>query len=542
MPCSPLSTRVLVLLPLLSLPSACSDDGLAENDSDGGSTGSAESSVGTTLTTGPSTGTQDPSSTDATSPDSSDGESADTTGADAIDVSAEVTLYDAQPMVADLELTLSAPGTATVTHTTDAGVVIAPLDGGDDTHLRFRVRGLAPDLDHTLAYQVTGGSGGAADDEVAFTTPAALPGFIAAFELETTDIEPEPLYRMIDLNVFPIGDTNGLAMVDTAGITRWYLGGENTLAGPPSVWAAPKVRADGTVMYLRGDTLWIRDELANVMLELPGLDIGLPSLHHDAVELDNGNILTMSLAFQEVDYGPDGVLNVAGDLLVELTPDGEIVWSWNSFDHLDPQRRRADFDALYHDPINNEDGQDWTHGNGIIYDPDADTVLLSMRHQDWIILIDRASGDVLWTLGDEGDFDLPDDDRWFFHQHSPQWQPDGSLLLYDNGVGNPYIEAEAVESHATRLEIDFDAMTADVVWRDDEAPFVSVFAGDADLLPGGHYLVADAIYVDGPASHGRLRELDPAHDPTRVWSIRMPDNYFIYRSTAHEQLIGLATR
>src|SRR5262249_14406131 len=118
---------------------------------------------------------------------------------------------------------------------------------------------------------------------------------------------------------------------------------------------------------------------------------------------------------------------------------------------------------------------------------------------------------------------------------------DGSLLLYDNGVGNPYIDPTAVESHATRVELDYQNMTADVVWRDDEPPFIAVFAGDADLLPGGHYLVADPIYVDGIASHGRVPELDLSHDPTRIWSIRVPDNYFIYRATAHDQIIGLAT-
>lgn len=532
--------RVLVTSALVT-SSACSDDGLAENDSDGASSGEqgtsgVETTVGTTLST--TTGT--------TSPGTETAESSDTTPADttagALEVTAEITLYDEQPMVADLELVLSAPGSAEINHTTDQGVVIAPLDGGDDTHLRYRIRGLAPDLEHSVAFQVFPEAGGPlVADQVDFTTPAPLPGFIGAFELETTEVEPEEVYRLLDINTFPISENNGLALVDTAGVTRWYLGVENTLMGPPTVWAAPKVRADGSVMYLRGDTVWIRDELGNVQLELPGLDMNLPSLHHDIVELENGNFLTMSLAFQEVDYGPEGIMNVAGDLLVELTPDGEIVWSWNSFDHLDPQRRRADFTATYFDPITMQPGQDWTHGNGIIYDPVADTVLLSMRHQDWIVLIDRATGDILWRLGDEGDFELADGDTWFFHQHSPQWQPDGSLLLYDNGVGNPYVAPELVETHATRIELDYDAMTADVVWRDDEPPFIAVFAGDADLLPGGHYLVADSIYVDGPVSHGRLREVDPTHDPSRIWSIRMPDNNFIYRATAHAEIIGLAT-
>lgn len=538
--------RIPALL-LLAIPFACSDDGLAQNDTDSGSSGNEgdtsglDASVGTTLSTTTGTATQSTSEADESSSESAP---ADSTTGSTLEVTAEITLHDGQPMVADLALTLSAPGSATVTHTTDEGVVITPQDGGDDTHLLFRVRGLAPDVDHSLAFDVTpDGGGDAVSDQVDFTTNPPLPGFIGAFELESTDVDPEPVYRLFDLNVFPISENNGLALVDPAGVTRWYLGAPNMTMGPPSVWAAPKIRPDGSLMYLHADTLWIRDELGNTMLELPSIDSNLPSLHHDVVELDNGNFLCMSFAFQEVDYGGQtGVLNVAGDLLVELTPDGEVVWEWNSFDYLDPLRTRADFDtATYYDPFTMQSGQDWTHGNGIIYDPDADTVLLSMRHQDWIVLIDRASGDILWRLGDEGDFALAPEDTWFFHQHSPQWQPDGSLLLYDNGVGNPYIDPTDVESHAMRLELDYDAMTADVVWRDDEPPFIAVFAGDADLMPGGHYLVADPIYVDGAASHGRLRELELGHDPERIWSIRLPDNYFVYRATAHEQIIGLAT-
>ena len=38
--------------------------------------------------------------------------------------------------------------------------------------------------------------------------------------------------------------------------------------------------------------------------------------------------------------------------------------------------------------------------------PSSLRVVLSLRHQDWIIRIDRATGEVLWRLGDGGDFTL----------------------------------------------------------------------------------------------------------------------------------------
>src|SRR5690606_35490235 len=103
-------------------------------------------------------------------------------------------------------------------------------------------------------------------------------------------------------------------------------------------------------------------------------------------------------SFRDVEYEGEGTLHVAGDMIYEFTPSGELVWTWDSFDHLDPQRRRADFFtvAKIPDPNSDEDGHDWTHGNGLIHTADDDTILFSMRHQDWIVAIDHATGDIVW--------------------------------------------------------------------------------------------------------------------------------------------------
>jgi len=243
-----------------------------------------------------------------------------------------------------------------------------------------------------------------------------------------------------------------------------------------------------------------------------------------------------------------GPQHVAGDVIVEFTREGEIVWTWNAFDHLDPLRLRESSDAPpIIDPATGEESLDWTHANGLIYEESTDTVLISFRHQDWILRIDRASSDVVWRLGDEGDFTLAESSRWFFHPHSPEWQDDGTLLLYDNGVGNLMPPAEGIRSRAVRFEVDDVAMTASVVWEDDEAPFVSPVAGDADRMPGGHLLVLDSTIVtsmdpDDPTQieiETRLREVDESASPTRIWSIVTTTNQFAYRATAHARLPGM---
>jgi hypothetical protein len=296
------------------------------------------------------------------------------------------------------------------------------------------------------------------------------------------------------------------------------------------------------MIYLRNETLWHVDELGEVLLEIPAADLGLPSLHHEIMLLPNGNYLALSLAFEDHIYeAPLAMQHVAGDVIVEFTREGEVVWTWNAFDHMDPMRLREAAEAPpIVDPATGEMSLDWTHANGLIYEPADDTVIISFRHQDWIMRIDRATGDIVWRLGYEGDFTLADGDQWFYHPHSPEWQQDGTLLLYDNGIVTVGTPPEGLRSRAVRFEVDEVAMTARVAWQDDEAPFFSPIAGDADRLPGGHILVLDSTITDDLLEiQSRLREVDETASPSRVWAITLPTNQFAYRATAQSRLPGM---
>jgi hypothetical protein len=171
--------------------------------------------------------------------------------------------------------------------------------------------------------------------------------------------------------------------------------------------------------------------------------------------------------------------------------------------------------------------------------------LLSMRHQDWILAIDHQTGDVRWHLGDEGDFTLVDGEQWFFHQHSPQWQPDGSLLLYDNAVGNPDVPDNEVVSRAVRYALDFDAMTATQVWDSVEGEaVVSAVAGDADRTPAGNVMVLDSTLQPDPAvfdigqNYSRLVERSSDDMAAPIWSLTTNQGSFVYRATEIELLPG----
>jgi hypothetical protein len=479
----------------------------------------------------------------------SESETSDTGDGDAPLLLSEPTIihHPKQPMIIDVIVDLAAPATGELVHQTDDDVrvfLLEPAAGESATQLHFRVRGLLPDTQHPLALEVSETQGDrTATWQGSVTSNPPLPGFLPKFQIESLGPDRvDPVWRLFDMTELFSSEPAGVFMVDDEGTTRWYVGDVDDSTDLQDVYQGLHLRPDGTVSFTRRNGAFIIDELGEYVMQIQQEDLGADGgFHHDMTELPNGNFLILGFVFQDIEYPDDGTLHVAGDIIYESTPAGELVWSWNSFDHLDPQRRLADFYGVkIPDPANDIEGYDWTHGNGIVYRADDDTILLSMRHQDWIIAIDHQTGEIRWHLGEEGDFTLVGAEQWFFHQHSPQWQPDGSLLLYDNAVGNPAQPDTEAHSRAVRYVLDLDAMTATQAWHDDDPQFRSPLAGDADRMPGGHILRLDSMYIadDHPVPSSRLRELDPASTPNAVWTLNMPPRKFSYRAVPISRFVG----
>ena len=464
-----------------------------------------------------------------------------------LEVELQPVTHESQPMVVDFRVATEAGATIVLAHAEDLGVVVAPLeapaDEEDPDAQWLRAWGLRPDAAHVFTWSAEAPGFEAAQGEVEVETPAALPGYIQTF---VTGAEPDAHdgYVLFDrLDVVPQGAAAGLFAVDPAGITRWYLGDDQAAFGPDAVFAAARLRDDGAVMFLREQVLSTVDALGEPLVEIATADLGVDGLHHDFDVLPSGNVLLLGFDFREVEYEDLGTVLVAGDIVIEVTPQGDIVWEWNAFDHLDPQRRRDGFTTPLLNPTTGELGYDWTHGNAVVYEPRTDTFLVSMRHQDWILRVDHESGDVVWRFGEEGDFSL-DVGTWPFHQHSPQWQEDGTLLLYDNGVGNPGLDDELERSRAVRYEVNFERMAVSQAW-DDTAyeTFVSVIAGDADRLPNGNLLVTDSAidFLSGSPT-ARIRDVDESDPASPRWVLTTLAPSFVYRATHWSRLPGMPAR
>src|SRR5258708_8971797 len=148
---------------------------------------------------------------------------------------------------------------------------------------------------------------------------------------------------------------------------------------------------------------------------------------------------------------------------------------------------------------------DWTYSNAMLYNSDDGSLLLSVRNQNWVIDIDYqnggGSGDILWEVGDEGDFNLAtssDSADWFYAEHFPSFvNHNGSqmtLALFDNGndrvtdsqgtvCGTP--NAAACYSRATILQLDRSTMQAQLLWQDLPG-FYSFWGGSINELQNGN--------------------------------------------------------
>ena len=106
-------------------------------------------------------------------------------------------------------------------------------------------------------------------------------------------------------------------------------------------------------------------------------------------------------------------MDVVGDIILVLDSNLQVQWAWDTFDHLDPHRL-----ATLNETCAAVSGgcppirlaalaNNWTHGNSVQLTPDGN-ILYSARHQDWVIKIDyrngKGTGDILWRLGKDGDF------------------------------------------------------------------------------------------------------------------------------------------
>ncbi len=198
----------------------------------------------------------------------------------------------------------------------------------------------------------------------------------------------------------------------------------------------------------------------------------------------------------------------------------QTIWTWRICEHFKP---RLDY-------------QNWSHINTIEPFPNQRAVLLSPRDQNALLKVDRDTDQVIWILGEGGDFEMDESAR-FLRQHAPEFQPDGNLLLFDNGLSS----AEASRagdgadrarpySRALELALVFDQngepLRAEKVWEYKDETLFSGGRSEADRLANGNTLITYSTLREDDST--LMREVTAEGDV--VWELRLPEDRSTYRS------------
>jgi len=223
-------------------------------------------------------------------------------------------------------------------------------------------------------------------------------------------------------------------------------------------------------------------------------------MHNDFVELPEGNRFA-SLQWETREYkDAGGPRQIVGSRIIEVDFDGGYDIVWSTFDGLEP-----DLSRTYPPLLASDELEDWTHLNYLHYDEDKDAYLTPSFHESMVMSVDRGTGSLNWTLGDEGrDYELQDDVRLAF-PHSVVSVGD-KVMVFDHG--------EATEcSRASLLSLDEGAGTATEEWTyESEDCLLVYFMGAASVLPNDHYLITWS-------TSGQLDEITP--DGDLVWRMGM---------------------
>lgn len=218
--------------------------------------------------------------------------------------------------------------------------------------------------------------------------------------------------------------------------------------------------------------------------------------HHDFIRLASGNYLM-----------PVRSMRTKTDYLVEVDRNAQVVWSWQSREHLErdfPFHDRSSSDPTHFNSVDELPPNQWYDEGDDRFRPG--NILVSARNMDCIFVIDKKTGEVVWTFREELD-----------RQHEARMVAGtgvgaGLIVLFNNRMNNrTEYRSSAVQVIHPRLKR--------VVWEYTAPNFFSSVAGSQVVLPNGSLLIS--------SSHGgRVFEIDlegnvlwrlvPSYLPMRV--------------------------
>jgi len=217
-------------------------------------------------------------------------------------------------------------------------------------------------------------------------------------------------------------------------------------------------------------------------------------LHHDFEMLPNGNIAAIIYNKIPEEMNDDVQGGIPGteledgtiwsDSIIEIDASGEIVWQWDAWDYIDPAKHVINADL---------NRNEWTHANSMRYVESnpitgSEAFLISFRQTSTVVLVDRATGEVIWQIGPEV----------LSQQHDARMLENGNVLVFSNGEDPTDTPTGHRVPSSTVLEIDPRAEDDPVVWsyRDKSLTgwrFFSPLISGAQRLSNGNTLITEGM-------------------------------------------------
>ena len=188
--------------------------------------------------------------------------------------------------------------------------------------------------------------------------------------------------------------------------------------------------------------------------------------HHDVLRLANGNTLVLVLKDDE-----------NADTLLEVDRAGHVRWTWRATEHLGrlmPPRPAHPHEVTHINSLQELPENPWFAAGDSRFRPG--NLLVSARNLDTIFVIDRRSGDVVWSFAD--DLDMQHEAL----MNGPGLRAPGMILLFNNRRHSFWDDRQS-----ELLEL--DPRNGAVGWRYRTPGFFSSTGGTQQALPNGNVLV-----------------------------------------------------
>ena len=258
----------------------------------------------------------------------------------------------------------------------------------------------------------------------------------------------------------------------------------------------------------------------------PSAPGGAAKQHHDWQRLPNGNTLVLAHLLHPI--AGFKLPNLLDDVVYEVTPAGQVVWRWVASDHLDelgftPEqlklvRASASPDYFHINNMTSLGPNKWATAGDHRFDPD--NVLVDARNADFIVIIDKKTGHVVWELGPhyakppKPTATVPRPVDQISGQHDAHLIEEGlpgagDLIVFDNQGEGGYPPAELGVTSGSRV-LEIDPVKKEIVWQysgeDSDRPgwtYYSSFISSARRLPNGNTLIDEGM-------NGRFFQITPA--------------------------------